>query len=284
MNAVLEPKVAGAWNLHRVTQQRALDFFVLYSSATTCFGNPGQGAYVAANSFLEALVAHRRAAGLPATFMAWGPIEDVGFLARHSGTREALQTRIGGAAITSAEAMAALERALVSGSAGEAVVRLDWRAIARGMPAAQACRYRELQSGSAVETPNEDGVLLEQLRALPPAEAVVLVEMALRGQIARILHMSPEGIDVDRSVLDLGMDSLMGMELGMAVEESFGVKLSVMAIAEGATVHSLAVRIVDLLNGSDSAEEAVSAQVAALAAQHGYEGDAQALLEHNPKS
>jgi phthiocerol/phenolphthiocerol synthesis type-I polyketide synthase C len=290
MLAVLEPKVAGAWNLHRATQRYTLDFFVLYSSATTCLGNPGQGAYVAANSFLEALVAHRRAAGLAATFMAWGPIEDVGFLARNSVTREALQARIGGASITSDEAMAALEQALASGVAGEAVVRLDWAAIARGMPAAQASRYMALQGDGAVETASDDGALLEQLHALPKAEALALVQTALRGQIARILHMSPERIELDRSVLDLGMDSLMGMEFGMAVEESFGVKLSIMAIAEGATVRTLATRIVDMLDeaGGEAAAETVGAaraadeQVAVLAARHGLgEEVSRAVLARN---
>ncbi|WP_143752212.1 type I polyketide synthase [Burkholderia sp. SRS-W-2-2016] len=287
MLAVLEPKVAGAWNLHRATRRCALDFFVLYSSATTCLGNPGQGAYVAANSFLEALVAHRRAAGLPATFMAWGPIEDVGFLARNSVTREALQARIGGASITSDEALTALGRALASGAAGEAVVRLDWAAIARGMPAAQARRYMALQAGGGTETTSEDGALLEQLRGLPKAEAVALVETALRAHIARILHMSPERVALDRSVLELGMDSLMGMELGMAVEESFGVKLSIMAIAEGATVHTLAVRIVDMLDdsagdGAQGASNDATDAVAALAARHALgEDEARVLLERN---
>ncbi|RQH10157.1 type I polyketide synthase [Paraburkholderia dinghuensis] len=288
MQAVFEPKVAGAWNLHRATQRCALDFFVLYSSATTYLGNPGQGAYVAANSFLEALVAHRRTTGLPAAFMAWGPIEDVGFLARNSATREALQGRIGGASITSGEAMAALERVLVSGAPGEAVVRLDWSAIARGMPAAQARRYAALKGGAS-ETSEDDHLRLEQMRSLPRAEAVALVETTLRGQIARILHMSPERIDLDRSVLDLGMDSLMGMELGMAVQESFGVRLSIMAIAEGATVNALAVRIVDLLDGPQAGEPgaagAADEQVAAFAARHALdEDDARAVLESNKES
>ncbi|WP_233883666.1 type I polyketide synthase [Paraburkholderia flagellata] len=289
MAIVFEPKVAGAWNLHRATRHCALDFFVLYSSATTYLGNPGQGAYVAANAFLEALVAHRRAAGLHAAFMAWGPIEDVGFLARNSVTREALQARIGGASITSGEAMAALERALANGVTGEAVVRLDWAAISRGMPAAQARRYMALRGGGAAETANEDGALLEQLRVLPKAEAVALVETALRGHIARILHMSPESIALDRSVLDLGMDSLMGMELGMAVEESFGVKLSIMAIAEGATVHTLALRIVDMIDkdgegaeGGSRAADDVNEEVAALAARHALdESEVRAFVERN---
>ncbi|WP_175856968.1 type I polyketide synthase [Burkholderia anthina] len=279
--AVLQPKVAGAWNLHRATQRCTLDFFVMYSSATTYLGNPGQGAYVAANGFLEALVAHRRAAGQPAMFMAWGPIEDVGFLARNAGTREALQSRIGGASITSIEAMIALERALVQGTAGEAVVRLDWGAISRGMPAARARRYTTLQTGGEAETASEDRVLLEQLRELAPAEAVALVEAALRGQIARILHMSPERVDAGRSVLDLGMDSLMGMELGMAVEETFGVKLSIMAIAEGATVHTLAERIVELLDAQSGDENVAAADELAdvLIARHALADEARAELK-----
>jgi acyl transferase domain-containing protein/acyl carrier protein len=287
--AVLQPKVAGAWNLHRATLRCALDFFVLYSSATTCFGNPGQGAYVAANTFLEALVAHRRAAALPASFMAWGPVEDVGFLARNSATRDALQARIGGASITSGEAMAALERSLANDVAGEAVVRMDWAAISRGMPAALARRYISLK-GVTAETASEDSAVLERLRLLPKADAVGLIETALRGHIARILHMSPESVALDRSVLDLGMDSLMGMELGMAVEESFGVTLSIMAIAEGAAVHTLATRIVDMLDEDDTdatqtASNGASEDVAALAARHALdEDDTRALFERNRNS
>lgn len=286
MAAVLAPKVAGAWNLHRATRSLPLDLFVVYSSATTYLGNPGQSNYVAANSFLEALVEHRRAAGLPGTFMAWGPLEDVGFLARHADTREALQSRIGGASITSGEAMIALERALVAGAAGEAVVRLDWHAVARGMPAAKARRYSLLQSHANGGDARDGGTQLrEEVLALPRDEAIALVAGTLQAQIARILHMTPDRIALDKSVLDMGMDSLMGMELGLAVEEAFEVKLSVMAIAEGASAMTLAGRIVDSIGASadagaaaDSAHEAV----AALAAKHAIDGDARAVLDIRP--
>ncbi|MDN7484298.1 type I polyketide synthase [Burkholderia orbicola] len=290
MIAVLAPKVAGAWNLHRATRGLPLDLFVVYSSATTYLGNPGQSNYVAANAFLEALVEHRRAAGLPATFMAWGPLEDVGFLARHADTREALQSRIGGASITSDEAMAALERVLVAGAAGEAVVRLDWHAVARGMPAAKARRYALLQSQAKGGDARDGGTQLrEEVLALPRDEAIALVARTLQAQIARILHMTPDRIALDKSVLDMGMDSLMGMELGLAVEEAFEVKLSVMAIAEGASVTTLAGRIVDSIGasadaGSDAASAADAAQeaVAALAAKHAIDGEARAMLDAQP--
>ncbi|AJY64993.1 type I polyketide synthase [Burkholderia glumae] len=283
--AVLAPKVAGAWNLHRATRGAPLDWFVVYSSATTYLGNPGQASYVAANSFLEALVVHRRAAGLPATFMAWGPLDDVGFLARNDSTREALQARIGGAAISSAEALDALERALVDGRAGEAVVRIDWQALARGMPAAGARRYAQMQTRPGSDGSRDGGdELREQVAALPREQAVAFVAETLRAQIARILHMTPERIALDKSVLEMGMDSLMGMELGLAVEEVFEVKLSVMAIADGATVQSLAGRIVDSIaaqeaNAGGAADGGGLDEVAALAAKHALDSEAKAALK-----
>lgn len=278
--AVLAPKVAGAWNLHRATRDAKLDFFVVYSSATTFLGNPGQSSYVAANSFLEALIAMRRAGGLPGTCMAWGPLDDVGFLARNAETREALQARIGGLSITSDEALAALERAIVDMNAGQAVVRLDWQALSLGMPAARARRYSELHARGSHEPARQGGAQMrDQILGLAFADALHLVEETLQAQIARILHMSPEKIETGRSILDMGMDSLMGMELGMAVEESFQVKLSIMTMAEGATVHSLAQRIVESIQTQDDAAEpnAVAAQVAAFAAQHALDVGAHAL-------
>ncbi|WP_434110944.1 SDR family NAD(P)-dependent oxidoreductase [Paraburkholderia caffeinilytica] len=280
--AVLAPKLAGAWNLHRATRGTKLDFFVVYSSATTFLGNPGQSSYVAANTFLEALVAQRRAAGLPGTYMAWGPLDDVGFLARNAETREALQARIGGLSITSAEALAALERAIVEMNVGEAVVRLDWQALSLGMPAARARRYTDMHARGSHEPARQGGAQMrDQILGLPFADALQLVAETLQAQIARILHMSPEKIETGRSILDMGMDSLMGMELGMAVEESFQVKLSIMTMAEGATVHSLAQRIVESIQTQNETAEpnGAAAQVATFVAQHAIDVDTHALAD-----
>lgn len=90
---VLAPKILGAQHLHQLTLDMDLDFFVLYSSATTLFGNPGQAGYVGANTWLESLARYRRdIMGLPATCISWGAIDDVGFLARHQDIKAALQT------------------------------------------------------------------------------------------------------------------------------------------------------------------------------------------------
>jgi acyl carrier protein len=150
------------------------------------------------------------------------------------------------------------------------------------MPAARARRYTELHARGSHEPARQGGVQMrEQIAGLPFADALHLVEETLQAQIARILHMSPEKIETGRSILDMGMDSLMGMELGMAVEESFQVKLSIMTMAEGATVHSLAQRIVESVQAQDEAAEpnGVAAQVAAIAAQHALDVGAHALAD-----
>ncbi|MHC9038245.1 KR domain-containing protein, partial [Cobetia marina] len=121
---VMTPKLEGARLLDRLSAEHALDFFVLYSSATTLFGNPGQSVYVAANHWLEGLAANRRARSLPATCARWGAIEDAGFLARNEKTREALKNRLGGDALMADHALACL---------GE-MIRADRSAQALGMP------------------------------------------------------------------------------------------------------------------------------------------------------
>src|SRR6185295_15249043 len=81
LDAVMAPKVAGAWNLHALTAGRTLDFFVLFSSVTSLLGSPGQANYAAGNAFLDALAAYRRARGLTALAIDWGPWSEVGLAA-----------------------------------------------------------------------------------------------------------------------------------------------------------------------------------------------------------
>src|SRR5260370_5803398 len=117
LHRVLAPKMLGALNLHEATRALELDFFVLYSSATTLFGNPGQAAYVAANVGLEALANVRRSLGLPVRCVHWGPIGDAGYLARNERVLSALVGRMGGEILKSDELLTALER-LIGAEAG----------------------------------------------------------------------------------------------------------------------------------------------------------------------
>src|SRR5260370_22617197 len=143
LHRVLAPKIRGAWHLHQATREREMDFFILYSSATTLFGNPGQAAYVAANIALEALATERRALGLPATCIGWGPIADAGYLARNERVLEALVRRMGGAALKSEAALGELETLLGSTAGNLGLMDLDWSTLGRFLPAAHAPKFSE---------------------------------------------------------------------------------------------------------------------------------------------
>jgi NADPH:quinone reductase-like Zn-dependent oxidoreductase/acyl carrier protein len=278
---VLRPKMLGAYLLHELTRTMALDFFVLFSSATTLFGNPGQGNYVAANSGLEALAEQRRNAGLPATCVCWGAIEDVGFLARNAAIREALQGRMGGAAIQSAAALAILEDLLVTGRSGLGVMEIDWHALSRFLPSGSSPKFNELARNAGKSDREEGGadVLQRMLEELSDEELLQACIDMLRSEAGEILRMAPDKLDPNRSMYDMGLDSLMGVELVGALESRFGIRLPVLILSQNPTIAKLAEYIISQLKGgeqSNQAEEnqAVLEQVRHLADQHGSDSSA----------
>jgi len=279
---VLAPKVLGARHLDALTRDLPLDFFVLYSSATTLFGNPGQASYVAANRYLEALAHARRAAGRPALSVSWGAIDDVGYLARNTEIKEALQSRMGGAALSSTEALDALEQLLTRDLSGLGVMDLEWGALRRFLPTALSPKFQDL--AQQAEEAGADAEGLEQLQRwleeLDDDELAAALGELLKQEIGEILHVSPERIEDGRSLYDLGMDSLMGMELVAAVEARMGVSLPVMALSEGPTVARLVERIVRQLRAPQAdAGDTTEQAVARLAAQHASPADAEIMAD-----
>lgn len=270
--SVFAPKVLGAMLLDEYSRDLPLEFFVLYSSATTLFGNPGQGNYVAANHFLEALAADRQGKGLPALAIGWGAIGDVGYLARNTAVKDALASRMGGEPLTSDTALDMLER-LLAGDPPPAVgvLELDWSAIARFLPSVASPRFSPLVRRTAAGESDDRAEFQRWLRELPPEELHAALSERLRQEVGEILRIAPEKIDIQKSLYDLGLDSLMAVELITAVDQRFGIHLPVMAISEGPTIARIAERIIHQLKGAPDAAagDATAAQVRALAEQHG---------------
>lgn len=277
---VLGPKAGGAWALHRATEHLSLDLFVVYSSVTTLLGNPGQANYVAANQALEALIEHRRRAGLPGLAVCWGGIADAGYLARNTEVQETLQNRLGAAALTAAGALDWLERLLVAGVTTMTVAELDWRLLRGGLPALRSPRFEELRAGGGAEASGEAVDIQTLIEGLSPAEIRdMLVEM-LAEELGHVLRIPADRINPRQSIFDMGMDSLMALELKMVIEEKFGVDLPPMAISEGGTVVRLAERIRDTLIGEVPADGAASDDVATLISRHaGEEVDANQMRD-----
>jgi len=276
LHRVLAPKIRGAWELHEATRDVALDFFMLYSSATTLFGNPGQAAYVAANMALEALATERRGLGLPATCIGWGPIGDAGYLARNERVLEALMGRMGGTALQSDDALHALEALHGSSAATLGLIDLDWSTLGRFLPAAQAPKFSELARTVIGERAHDESAqdLRRRLEGLIGEALVNALTEIVRAEVAEILRIVPERIELGTSLLDMGMDSLMAVELATSLEARLDIQLSALALSGGPTIESVVERISRLLHPAEdhaakvTGDAALEAQVLVVAEQH----------------
>lgn len=283
LRRVLQPKAQGAQHLHELTRGLALDFFVMFSSATTLFGNPGQANYVAANHWLEALARHRRSQGLAATAVLWGAIDDVGFLARNTQIKDALQSRMGGAALRAEVALAQLERMLLEGDDGIGVLELDWKALSRFLPSAATPRFVELARthGGDQEDDNDGEDIQRMLAELDDAELLERFAEMLKYEVCEILRLPAARLDTQRPLQELGLDSLMSVELVVALEERFGIRLPVMELSDSSSIDKLSVRLLELLRG-DASEEAAPANLAEnLLSRHGSELTREQMAELN---
>lgn len=265
ISRVFDPKIQGALYLHELTLDKSLDLFVMYSSATTLFGNPGQANYVAANFWLEGLASARRQQGLPATCVCWGAIDDVGFLARNEKQKALLQNRMGGSALASAAALNALELIMTSDSRTLGVMEFDWRALSSFLPTARSPKFRELAVHTS-DSDNSDDNRADMKRLLDELSDEALQSTfidILKEELSQILLVSKEKIDPNHSMYDMGLDSLMGVELMIAIESRFDVQIPVMALSEAPTLSKLAERLIAQLRGEKTAPDDKSANTQA---------------------
>jgi acyl carrier protein len=241
LDRVLAPKLGGARNLDELTRDDPLDLFLLYSSATTLIGAPGQGGYVAANLAVEALARSRAAAGLPALAVAWGPIADVGYLARDEAAQQQLGRRLGAKALPARQALDALPSLAALGEPVVAYADIQWGALNGALPLLRSAAFDFLRSEA--DEP-DDSDLGDRLRNLPEAEAVDLLTQVLVEEVARILGCGVDRVAPRRPLVQLGMDSLMALELRTGLERRIGIDLPLMALSDNTTLHSLARRTI----------------------------------------
>ncbi len=269
---VLRAKITSATVLDRITRGMVLDWFVLFSSAATLVGNPGQANYVAANAFLEGLAQQRRAAGFPAVAIAWGAISDAGYLARKSNASELLSRKLDRHSLTVEDALDALERILELDQAAPDMAalgfaRLDWRTITKELRIASTPLLEFLRQENSAERGQESSSLLvKELGEMPLEKARVRVAEMLCIEIGRILRIPAAQIDRAKPLSDIGVDSLMGVELRLAAEERLGVEIPLMSIGGAGSLNDLAGRIVKHVR--EKSTEVMTPELATLAQLH----------------
>jgi acyl transferase domain-containing protein len=244
---VMAPKVDGAWNLHRASVGLPLDFFLLFSSAASIFGSAGQSNYAAANQFLDALAHFRRARGLPATSINWGPWSDVGLAARPD--RGGRLSASGMDSITPSRGMKALERILLDDVAQVSVIRVDWRKWRAAYPLLAEAPFFSAFAGEKPDAPGAGISHRAQLLAAATEKRLELVVACLRQHASGVLRIAEARIDVDQPLATMGIDSLMAVELKSRVERDLGVAVPLLQLVRGPSLSELAHILIASMTG-----------------------------------
>ncbi len=232
---VLRAKTDGIVNLEAALEDQPLDFFVAYSSASALIGSPGQAAYVTANTFLEGFMKRRRKLGKPALAIGWGAISDVGILARDKQLSQRLRRTTGVSAIRSSEALAHLGRLLSLGDAVGPVqylTNIGRSTMADKLALLKTPAFTGLGLSGAGQDQDEAGDALLDLANKSPQEALAIVKNAMLREVASILRLPVDRIDPDRPLGEIGLDSLMALELHLALETSLGTQIALVGVGD----------------------------------------------------
>jgi len=231
MKKVMRPKILGAWNLHTNTLGKPLDFFICFSSFASLVGNMDQGNYAAANVFLDLLSAYRQRLNLPALTVCWGPIGDVGYVARRSDIREHFR-RQGFDEVSLDQAWQTLVLGLKNRLDTVGIAPADWHSAAR-YNASIGTSPRYLPLVKRAEHTREAGQGKNQMAvhsAMTAEERNEKLTDVLSREIAGLLGLPAAKLDVSQPLAAMGFDSLMAVELVMRIEEATGIKIPKMKL------------------------------------------------------
>ncbi|MFJ2443922.1 SDR family NAD(P)-dependent oxidoreductase [Streptomyces sp. NPDC087658] len=249
LESVLRPKTDAALTLHELTADADLTHFVLFSSMAGVVGNAGQANYAAANAALDALAVQRRAAGLPALSLAWGLWAPSSGMTGHLGEAELLRmARDGIAPLAADEGLALLDTALACGLPCVVPAKLDPGRLKEPVPALLRGLLRAPARRVARAGEPESGNLAERLAALPEAERAERLTALIHEETARVLGLdTTDSIRADQPLRELGLDSLMAVELRNRISARVGTRLQATLLFDHPTTEQLARHLLTVL-------------------------------------
>ncbi|MFI9825707.1 SDR family NAD(P)-dependent oxidoreductase, partial [Streptomyces sp. NPDC052013] len=264
IDRVMRPKADAAWHLHELTVDADLTAFVLFSSVSALIGSPGQANYAAANATLDALAGIRRAAGLPATSMAWGLWADTAGMAAQLGEAElARLRRMGVSALTAETGPALFDQALDVDAAVVAPVLLETTALrAQARAGMLPPLLRGLVRLPARAADSGAAALAQRLAGAPETDRGRIVLELVQAQVAGVLgHTSAASVGPDRAFKELGFDSLSAVELRNRLTQTTGVRLPATLVFDHPTPIAVADLLLSEIGGGEPAEPLIDQEV-----------------------
>jgi hypothetical protein len=241
---VCRPKIAGAWNLHRLTRHAELDFFVLFSSIASLVGSAGQGNYAAANAFLDALAISRSINGLPTLSINWGMWAEGGIGERLDPRHRARLASLGFRPIADAAGLGAFERALAL-QGHIAVLGADWSRYAAMHP-----RTSLVHGWAPTEETTPRGWLRTAIAAADPAGRFATMLASVCEQAGAVLRCEASQVAPRRGFFDQGMDSLLAMELKHRLDAALDEPLPATITFDHPSAEDLARYLLDRLEAN----------------------------------
>ncbi len=251
IDKVLKPKIQGAWNLHHASQNIPLDLFVLFSSVSQQFGNPGQAHYAAANAFLDTLHDVRRKQSLPCLTINWGAIRGSAHIDQNeSAAKQLAQFGING--ISMKQSQSALSLLLKNPRLRASVMNINWQLFAKRMlSSTQMPLFATLVQQSSVISLNGGGKSRGCFKALllkmESDQRLAAIEKYLCEQIAAVFGLSAKKIDTHASLFSLGVDSLTLIDLKNTLERDLNASLPTEILIECNSLTELAESIMSTL-------------------------------------
>jgi acyl transferase domain-containing protein/thioesterase domain-containing protein len=251
LRRVLAPKLDAALHLHELTRERDLSAFILFSSLSGVAGSPGQGNYAAANAFLDALAHHRRSRGLPTVSLAWGYWEErTGMTAHLSDDDVARMSRAGVRPLSSRDGLELFDAAVARSEACLVPARLD-AARLRGAEAAPPLFRRLIRAAPPLTAPTARPALL---RLDPDRRRAALLQL-LRDEAAAELGLGgARDVPVDRSLLELGLNSLMAIAIRRRLSQRLAAPVPATLLLDAPTVDAAADRLAEVFASSAGAD------------------------------
>jgi acyl carrier protein len=249
MRSIYAPKVTGSWLLHTLLHDAPLDFFVMFSSTSALLSSPLMCSYAAANSYMDSVAHYRRSRGLPALSINWGTWREVGMATRFDGDRPVVEAQ----SLSNDQGLQALEELLSQDTPQVAVMPMDWEQWRRLYPSFTRAPFLENFAGAEKSEFKSNGkeVSIRQVAlSAAPEDRHRIVQEYLHRRVAHVLGFTAEKLDTTIPITNLGIDSLMAVEIKNQVEKGTGVEISLVQLLQGPTIFDLAAQVARQLDFS----------------------------------